>query len=82
MSDPPSADIDFKNKMVWVWTTLKSDIFKVGCPLGRPNWVVRTRASDDDFMIKSPSFFSFSGCGFLGIYHVGVGACLKEHCPV
>ena len=29
---------------------------------------------------KSPSL-SFSGCGFLGIYHVGVGACLKEHAP-
>ena len=24
---------------------------------------------------------SFAGCGFLGIYHVGVAACLKEHAP-
>ena len=23
MSDPPLSDIDFKNKMTWVWTTLK-----------------------------------------------------------
>ena len=23
MSDPPFLDIDFKNKMAWVWTTLK-----------------------------------------------------------
>jgi len=23
MSDPPHSDIDFKNKMAWVWTTLK-----------------------------------------------------------
>ena len=23
MSDPPLSDIDFKNKMAWVWTTLK-----------------------------------------------------------
>ena len=22
MSDPPLSDIDFKNKMAWVWTTL------------------------------------------------------------
>ncbi|KFD49067.1 hypothetical protein M514_10009 [Trichuris suis] len=25
--------------------------------------------------------FSFSGCGFLGIYHVGVAAALKEYAP-
>ena len=24
---------------------------------------------------------SFSGCGFIGIYHVGVSACLKRHAP-
>lgn len=24
---------------------------------------------------------SFAGCGFLGIYHVGVGACLKQYAP-
>ena len=24
MSDPPLSEIDFKNKMAWVWTTLKS----------------------------------------------------------
>jgi len=23
MSDPPLSDIDFRNKMAWVWTTLK-----------------------------------------------------------
>ncbi|OWF56590.1 patatin-like phospholipase domain-containing protein 2 [Mizuhopecten yessoensis] len=25
--------------------------------------------------------FSFAGCGFLGIYHVGVASCLKQHVP-
>ncbi|XP_053627134.1 1-acylglycerol-3-phosphate O-acyltransferase Pnpla3 isoform X5 [Cherax quadricarinatus] len=25
--------------------------------------------------------FSFAGCGFLGIYHVGVSACLKKYAP-
>ena len=25
--------------------------------------------------------FSFAGCGFLGIYHVGVASCLREHIP-
>jgi len=24
---------------------------------------------------------SFSGCGFLGIYHVGVASCCKEYAP-
>lgn len=24
---------------------------------------------------------SFAGCGFLGIYHVGVASCIKEHAP-
>ncbi|XP_077316016.1 patatin-like phospholipase domain-containing protein 2 [Lithobates pipiens] len=24
---------------------------------------------------------SFAGCGFLGIYHIGVASCLKEHTP-
>ena len=26
LSDPPLSDIDFKNKMAWVWTTLKVNI--------------------------------------------------------
>ncbi len=25
--------------------------------------------------------FTFSGCGFLGVYHIGVIACLKQHAP-
>jgi len=24
---------------------------------------------------------SFSGCGFLGIYHIGVASCLKTYAP-
>lgn len=24
---------------------------------------------------------SFAGCGFMGIYYVGVGSCLLERCP-
>ncbi|CAL4121904.1 unnamed protein product [Meganyctiphanes norvegica] len=30
-------------------------------------------------MIKSS--VSFSGCGFLGVYHIGVAACLKKYAP-
>lgn len=26
--------------------------------------------------------FSFSGCGFLGVYHIGVASCLREHTDV
>ena len=25
--------------------------------------------------------FSFAGCGFLGIYHVGVASCIREYAP-
>lgn len=25
--------------------------------------------------------FSVAGCGFLGIYHIGVASCLKQHAP-
>ena len=25
--------------------------------------------------------FSFAGCGFLGIYHVGVASCIAKHAP-
>lgn len=24
---------------------------------------------------------SFAGCGFLGIYHIGVSSCIKEYAP-
>ncbi|KAH8245497.1 hypothetical protein KR032_010925, partial [Drosophila birchii] len=32
-------------------------------------------------MIKSRRSLSFAGCGFLGIYHVGVAVCLRQHAP-
>ena len=36
MSDPPFFDIDFKNKMAWVWTTLKNSFsaFKISLKNG------------------------------------------------
>lgn len=30
---------------------------------------------------KQPSF-TFAGCGFLGLYHVGVASCLREYAPI
>ena len=30
---------------------------------------------------ETPTNVSFSGCGFIGIYHVGVSACLQRHAP-
>ncbi|KAK7099323.1 hypothetical protein V1264_003474 [Littorina saxatilis] len=30
---------------------------------------------------KNKITFSLAGCGFLGIYHIGVAACLREHVP-
>ncbi|KAF7659864.1 hypothetical protein LDENG_00292110 [Lucifuga dentata] len=33
------------------------------------------------FPLDSPWSISFAGCGFLGIYHVGVASCLLEHAP-
>ena len=34
MSDPPLSDIDFKNKMDWVWTTLKLFQFAISIGTG------------------------------------------------
>jgi len=28
---------------------------------------------------QSPRSISFAGCGFLGVYHIGVASCLKKH---
>uniref|UniRef100_A0A8C6UWR3 Patatin-like phospholipase domain containing 2 n=1 Tax=Neogobius melanostomus TaxID=47308 RepID=A0A8C6UWR3_9GOBI len=33
------------------------------------------------FPLDAPWDISFAGCGFLGIYHVGVASCLLEHAP-
>ncbi|KAM8940166.1 patatin-like phospholipase domain-containing protein 2 [Pelodytes ibericus] len=33
------------------------------------------------FPLDSSWNISFAGCGFLGIYHIGVASCLKEHAP-
>ena len=30
---------------------------------------------------KSKLNLSFSGCGFLGFYHVGVASCIREYAP-
>ena len=40
MSDPTISDIDFKNKMVWVLTTLNSmpPIYRVLLAHGNPNY--------------------------------------------
>ncbi len=31
---------------------------------------------------SKPISFSFAGCGFLGLYHVGVASCLREYAPI
>lgn len=33
------------------------------------------------FPLDAPWNISFAGCGFLGVYHVGVASCLQEHAP-
>lgn len=33
------------------------------------------------FPLDAPWNISFAGCGFLGIYHVGVASCLLEQAP-
>ncbi|XP_060770452.1 patatin-like phospholipase domain-containing protein 2 isoform X1 [Neoarius graeffei] len=33
------------------------------------------------FPLDSPWSISFSGCGFLGVYHVGVASCLQQQAP-
>jgi len=29
--------------------------------------------------VKSPTALSFSGCGFLGVYHIGAARCFQTH---
>ena len=29
-----------------------------------------------------PFSLSFAGCGFLGLYHLGVASCLREYAPI
>ncbi|XP_065199246.1 patatin-like phospholipase domain-containing protein 2 [Sycon ciliatum] len=44
--------------------------------------VQMTMADDEDRENEaSPLNISFSGCGFLGIYHIGVIQCLRENAP-
>lgn len=33
------------------------------------------------FPLDSTWNISFAGCGFLGVYHIGVASCLQEHAP-
>lgn len=33
------------------------------------------------FPLDSAWNISFAGCGFLGVYHIGVASCLQEHAP-
>lgn len=48
-------------------------------------WLLFPSGSEDRkssmFPLDSPWDISFAGCGFLGIYHVGVASCLLEHAP-
>ncbi|XP_034540677.1 LOW QUALITY PROTEIN: patatin-like phospholipase domain-containing protein 2 [Notolabrus celidotus] len=41
----------------------------------------RLRSVTGMFPLDSPWNISFAGCGFLGIYHVGVASCLVEQAP-
>ena len=42
-----------------------------------------SQVSDDsqDVVYGSKMNLSFSGCGFLGFYHVGVASCIREYAP-
>ena len=35
-----------------------------------------------DINSSKPISFSFAGCGFLGLYHVGVASCLRQYAPI
>ena len=39
------------------------------------------RSSDGSYIGNKGMNLSFAGCGFLGIYHVGVSACLRKYAP-
>ena len=38
-------------------------------------------SSDGSYIGNKGMNLSFAGCGFLGIYHVGVSACLRKYAP-
>lgn len=40
-----------------------------------------TSVSDTVALPHEKLNFSFAGCGFLGIYHIGVASCLREYAP-
>ena len=41
MSDPALSDIDFKNKMALVWTTLKKNRFRLKFTMDRKKWMAQ-----------------------------------------
>ena len=46
-----------------------------------PNLPLNSTNANTIFVGEKPKSISFSGCGFLGFYHVGVASCLKMHAP-
>jgi len=67
------------------WNKLMSDLFKMNIPTALPR--CRGRCNDVDDDVNIPPFnlgalsISFSGCGFLGIYHMGVASALRQYIP-
>nr|XP_039267546.1 uncharacterized protein LOC120342677 [Styela clava] len=43
--------------------------------------MVRERKASTVHIGCTPRNLSFSGCGFLGVYHIGVASCFKQHAP-
>ena len=53
ISDPPLSDIEFKNEMAWVWTTLKKKII-----LGQKNVPVLVKEDQSELIVKQVIHFS------------------------
>ena len=64
MSDPHLFDIDFKNIMVWVWTTLKNlivgKIYYIGFAVKRDNPLDKVCGESVNANVDKPRFYHYT----------------------
>ncbi|CAH3028774.1 unnamed protein product, partial [Porites evermanni] len=83
VGDGCDEGVEHANKKIDVYVTKELvAVVKERVCLGFSSWISR------DFDLEKPTMteeqdlnLTFSGCGFLGIYHLGVVSCLKENAP-
>ena len=51
------------------------------CNTSRLNYRVGSSTNLNAGAVECSGNLSFAGCGFLGIYHVGVASCVRQYAP-